>query len=260
MKCILVFLVVVLGLFPATSRADGIGVVLMHGKQGGPDAPHLAYISQQIEKAGFPVDRPTMCWSRTRIYDRSLTDCMADIDASIARLKNRGATTFVIAGHSLGGFGAVLYGSAHDGLKGVIALAPAPGPGVARRPDITASLQRAQTLIAGGRGDEVQSFSDSNTGPRGVITIEVRATPTIFMSFFDMSGPANLVTNASKLKAPVLWVSGTRDASQLAREVAYDRVPAQPLNRYIQINAGHMDTPEIATDTVVAWLKEIAKN
>ena len=105
-----------------------------------------------------------------------------------------------------------------------------------------------------------KASSDSNTGPRGVITIEARATPTIFMSFFDMERPANLVTNASKLKAPVLWVSGTRDASQLAREVAYDRVPAQPLNRYIQINAGHMDTPEIATDTVVAWLKEIAKN
>lgn len=244
----------------SAARADGIGVVLMHGKQGNPDQPQLAYISQQIEKAGFPVDRPTMCWSRTRVYDRTLLDCMADIDASIARLKNRGATAFVIAGHSNGGMGAIAYGSLHEGLKGIIALAPAPPPGVVNRSEIIASMQQARSLIAAGHGDEFQSFTDTNTGPHGIIAIQVRATPNIFVSFFDMSGSANIVADAGRLKAPILWVSGTHDPSQIPRERGFDRAPANPLNRYVQVDAGHMDTPNAAADAVVAWLKDVAKN
>ena len=80
------------------------------------------------------------------------------------------------------------------------------------------------------------------------------------MSFFDLSGAANLVTNTSRLQAPVLWVSGTRDLSQLARTIGFDRAPANPLNRYVQVDAGHMDTPDAAADAVVAWLKDVAKN
>jgi pimeloyl-ACP methyl ester carboxylesterase len=259
-KRLFILLACLLALAPAVARADGIGVVLMHGKQGTPDAPYLAYLSQQIEKAGFMVDRPTMCWSRTRVYDRSILDCMADVDASIDRLKNRGATAFVVAGHSNGGMGAIVYGSRHRGLKGIIALAPAPGPGVVNRPEIIASMQQARTLIAAGHGDEFQSFTDTNTGPRGVVAIQVRATPNIFVSFFDMSGPANIVADASQLTAPILWISGTRDPSQLASQTGFNQAPANPLNRYVQVNAGHMDTPDAAADAVVAWLKDVAKN
>ncbi len=257
---ILVLIALLVGFATGAARADGIGVVLVHGKQGTADQRELAYLSQQIERAGFPVDRPTMCWTASRIYDHTLPDCMADIDASIARLRLRGATAFVVAGHSLGGLGAVLYGATHDGLKGIVALAPAPGPRVANNPAVKPSVQRAQALIASGQGDEVQSFADSNTGPSGFTVIQVRATPKIFLSFLDMSGPANLVTDASQLKAPVLWVSGTKDQSQIARELGFDKAPANPLNRYLQVDAGHMDTPGAATDAVVAWLKEVAKN
>ena len=260
MKHIVLLLFAWLALGPIAARADSVGVVLIHGKQGSPDAPHLAYISQQIEHAGFLLDRPTMCWSRTRIFDRTIADCMADIDASIGRLKSRGAIAFVIVGHSLGGVGALYYGAQHDGLKGIAALAPAPPPGVVRRPDVAASIQKAQTLIAGGHGDEFQSFTDSNSGPHGVVTIEVRATPNIFMSFNEMRGPANLVNDATQQKAPVLWVSGTRDSSQLPRSAAFDRVPANPLNRYLLIDAGHLDTPEAAANAVVAWLKDVTQH
>jgi len=242
------------------ARADGIGVVLIHGKEGNPDQPQLAYLSQQIEKAGFAIDRPTMCWTSSRIYDRSLPDCLADIDASIGRLRARGATRFVVAGHSLGGVGAILYGSTHAGLKGVVALAPAPGPNGPKRPEIAAEIARARDLIAGGHADDVQNFADTNTGRGGFVTITVRATPTIYLSFVDMSGPANLVTDAGRLKAPILWVSGTRDPSQLPRELGFNQAPNNPLNRYLQINAGHMDTPEAAADAVVGWLKDVAKN
>jgi pimeloyl-ACP methyl ester carboxylesterase len=245
---------------PGSAFADRIGVVLLHGKQGFSGQRPFAYLVQQLQNAGFMVDQPDMCWSRTRIYDRTLPDCMADIDTSIARLKNSGATSIVVAGHSLGGVGAIYYGSTHDGLKGIVAMAPAPGPGIGRQPEIIASLKDAHDLMAAGQGDVARTFTDYNTNSSGSGPIEVRATPAIFLSFLDMSGPANLVGDAAKLKAPVLWISGTRDPSQMPRTIAFDKVPANPLNRYAQIDSAHMDTPDKAANQVVDWLKELAKN
>jgi pimeloyl-ACP methyl ester carboxylesterase len=182
---------------------------------------------------------------------------MADVDASIARLRNQGATAIVVAGHSLGGFGALYYGATHTGLVGIVALAPAPGPGIARRPEIVASLQRAQSLIGEGQGDVFQNFTDINTNARGTGPIEVKATANIFVSFFDMSRGANMVTNASQLKAPVLWVSGTRDPSQISRTAGFDQTAPNPLNRYEQIDSAHMETPDKAADIAVDWLKAL---
>lgn len=249
-----------LALSPTSAFADRLGVVLIHGKQGIPGERPLAYLTQQLQSAGFMVDQPNMCWSRTRIYDRALPDCMADIDTSIARLRNSGATGIVVAGHSLGGFGAIYYGSTHDGLKGIVAMAPGPGPGIDHQPVIVASLKQAHDLITAGQGDVFQTFTDYNTNASGTGPITVRATPAIFLSFLDMSGPANLIADAAKLKAPVLWISGTRDPSQLPRAVGFDKVPPSPLNRYVQVDAAHMETPDKSADAVVDWLKELAKN
>lgn len=257
MKRYLFLLVCLVGLLPGSARADRVGIVLIHGKQGFPGARPLAYLQQQLQSAGFVVDQPEMCWSKTRIYDRSLPDCMTDIDASLARLKNLGATSIVLVGHSLGGFGAIYYGSAHEGIKGVVALAPAPGPGVARRPDIAGSLQRAQSLIAAGQRDVSQTFDDTNTGVGGIVAIQVRATPAVIVSFFDMSGPANMVSDVGRLKAPLLWISGTRDQSQLSREAGFNRAPGNSQSRYTQIDAGHMDTPDKAANQVVDWIKSL---
>jgi pimeloyl-ACP methyl ester carboxylesterase len=253
-------LLCLLALVPTSAFADRFGIVLIHGKQGLSGQLPFAYIVQQLQSAGFGVDQPDMCWSRTRIYDHALPDCMADIDVSIARLKNSGATSIVVAGHSLGAVGAIYYGSTHDGLKGIIAMAPGPGPGIDHQPVIIASLKQAHDLITAGQGNVFQTFTDFNTNGSGTGPITVRATPVIFLSFLDMSGPANLVMDAAKLKAPVLWISGTRDPSQLPRNVAFDTVPPNPLNRYVQVDAAHMNTPDKAADQVVDWLKELAKN
>lgn len=247
-------------LLPTSAFADRIGVVLIHGKQGLSGERPLAYLTQQLQGAGFMVDQPDMCWSRTRIYDHALPDCMADVDASIARLKGSGATSVVVAGHSLGGVGAIYYGSTHDGLKGIVAIAPGPGPGIDRQPVIIASLKQAHDLMAAGQGNVFQTFTDFNTNASGTGPITVRATPAIFLSFLDMSGPANLVTDAAQLKAPILWISGTRDASQLPREAGFDKVPPNPLNLFVQVDAAHMDTPDKAANQVVDWLKELAQH
>jgi len=253
-------LLCLIALLPFDAHADRLGVVLIHGKQGIPGQKPFAYIIQQFQNAGIMVAQPNMCWSRNRIYDRTLPDCMADIDAAVAQLRSSGATSIAIVGHSLGGVGAIYYGSTHDGLKAIVAMAPGPAPGFTQRPVIVDTLKRAHDLMEAGQGDVVQTFTDFNTNASGTGPIEVHGSARMILSFLDMTGPANLVADTSKLRAPIFWVSGTRDRSQLPRAAGFDKAPANPLNRYEQIDAGHLDTPDKAANDVIAWLKALPSN
>ncbi len=235
------------------TTAPVIGIVLLHGKQGDP-AQFGRGLATAFEAAGFPVDRPEMCWSQRRIYDEAFLDCLNDIDAAFARLRQRGATAFVIVGQSLGGSAALAYGARHDGLKGIIALAPAPAPGIARRPEIAPEIERANALVAAGHGDDKESFTDLNVAVR----FTVDTTARIYLSFLAIDGPANLVANAVHLKAPVLWVSGVQDPTQMPRSLGFDRAAPYALNRYVEVEADHFGTPAAARDTMLAWLKEVA--
>jgi pimeloyl-ACP methyl ester carboxylesterase len=194
-----------------------------------------------------------MCWSRARIYDRPFLACLDEIDAAIARLRARGATGFVVAGQSLGGSAALAYGARHDGLLGIVGLAPAPAPGVARRPEIARSLEQAKEMVANGRGDQRASFSDINERP-----ITVEASAEAFLSFLALDGPANIVQNSAHLKAPLLWVAGDQDGTQQGRDFAFGKAPSSPLNRYASIHSTHLGTPEAGGDAVLGWLKEVA--
>ena len=105
----------------------------MHGKQSAPGEHDD--LAGALVRAGYAVERPEMCWSNRRIYDLPYLDCLREIHAATARLKSRGATEFVVAGHSLGANAALAYGAVNRGLKGIVALAPGHRPEVlSRRP------------------------------------------------------------------------------------------------------------------------------
>ena len=238
--------------FAAPVRAETIGVVMMHGKTGTP--AQFDGLAAAVEAAGFPVERPQMCWTRSRIYDRTYLDCLADADAAAARLKARGATGIVILGMSFGGNAALGYGARRPGLKGVIALAPASNPDQLRdRPPIARGLAEAQALIAAGKGDERRTFTDLNNGSQ----IEVTATPKIFVSFFGKDTPGEFSANAARLTAPLLIVSGSADPTQRGIDAVYAHAPHDPHNAHVTVNSDHIGTPNAATAAVVAWLKNL---
>jgi pimeloyl-ACP methyl ester carboxylesterase len=239
---------------PCASAQDRLGVVLMHGKQSAPEQ-HLP-LADAIAAAGFLVDRPEMCWSERRIYDRAYLDCLRDIDAAIDRLKARGTTAIVVAGHSLGANGALGYGARHK-VKGVIALAPGHTPELrAALPRIAESLDRARRLIAERRGDARATFADFN----GDLAINVTTTASIYLSFFAPDSPAVMPVNAARLAAPLLLVAGTADPFQRGPDYIFARAPAHPLNRYVTVSAGHFATSAASADTVVGWLRAIARH
>lgn len=195
-----------------------------------------------------------MCWSRSRIYDAPFPDCLREIDAAVAALRAGGARRIVLAGLSLGGDAAIVYGARHPELAGVIALAPAAQPQLLNRnPQVAQSVAQARQMVAAGQGGQRSSFTDTNNGR----TFTVVCTPAIFLSFLEPGGPAEFSAVLPQLRVPVIWVAGTQDRSQDQAAALFARLPANPLNCFVQVSAAHLDTPAAGAGAVLDWLKTL---
>ena len=233
--------------------AETIGIVIMHGKDAKPAHIGIASLARALAGAGFLVDEPDMPWAERRGYDVDYEQAMTEIDTAVARLKARGATIIVVAGHSLGANAAIGYGARRPGLKAVVALAPGHSiDAPSMRPKFAESVAKAKAMVAAGRGEESETFTDGNHGT--LFQRQVRAR--IYLSYFDPEGPAATARNASRLSAPLLWVVGERDPlSKLGPDYAFAKAPANPRNRFASVEADHMGTPAAAAELVIAWLK-----
>jgi esterase/lipase len=248
MRAFYIAAVAVLLSWPAHSE-DKVGIVLMHGKEGLPG--QLALLGNALTATGFMVERPEMCWSRRRIYDRAYLDCLRDADAAAEKLKVAGATAIVIAGVGLGGNAALAYGARREGLKAVIALGPAPPiEFLSKRPAIAKSLSEAQGMIAAGRGDRQRMFADVlRDGP-----FEVETTANIYVSFFGANSPGIMPDNSGKLSAPLLIVSGMADPTQRSIGYVFARAPVNRLNWHVTVTADQRGAVQIARGIVPLWL------
>lgn len=232
--------------------ADRIGVVLLHGKNGTPR--QLAVLDHALAAAGYAVAAPEMCYARTRIYDRDLGGCLAAVDASITRLRGEGATRLVVGGASLGALVAFAYAAGHPGLAGIIGLAPAGNPpGLGKVPEIARSIAAAQAARAAGQ-DGPARYADQVVGE----IIHVRAAPAAYLDFLGPDSPIVMARTLPRLRAPLLWVAGTRDATQSIGRKAFARVPANGLSAYATVDADHQGTPDASGEVVVAWLRRLA--
>jgi len=240
--------------FLPSSWAQGrLGVVVMHGKQSAPK--QHGPLADAIASAGFPVERPEMCWSERRIYDRNYLDCLRDIDTAIARLAIRGAQGSVVVGHSFGANGALGYAARHE-VRGVVAIAPGHRPEIlAQRAPIAESLERARNLITAGRSNIQATFADIN----GDVVFAVITTPAIYVSLFGPASPAVMPVNAARLTAPLLYVVGDADPLQRGPEEIFAKAPPHPLNSYVAVPAGHFATSAAAAETVTAWLAQLSR-
>lgn len=183
------------------------------------------------------------------------------MDNAIAQLKAQGATAIVVGGLSLGGNGAIAYGATHTGIVGIIAFGPADDPTrKSQRPEVAASLARARQLIAQGQGDTKTTFDDFNTNTGGSFAMTVTTTPRIFVSFNDPNALTRLDPNLSKLTVPILWVAGDGDPTQGSASTLFQKVPVNPLNRFVTVHSNHIGTPDAGTDAALAWLSQLSKS
>jgi pimeloyl-ACP methyl ester carboxylesterase len=240
---------------PSDAEETKLGIVLLHGKQD--KAPyHVGSLAQKLRGARYLVAAPEMPWSRNRIYDASCEDAMLEIDKAVEALKKDGARKIVVGGLSLGGSAAVAYASRRDNLAGIMVLAPGHFPELQRPREIFASsVTRAKEMVAAGRGDSTDSFSDFNMGK----IFNSRASAKNYLSYFDPNGPAVVPTNAAAIRSPIpiLWVVGTKDPVTRPSSYAFDKAPSHPKSKYVAVDAGHLETPAAAAEQVLAWLQSL---
>ncbi len=230
-----------------------VGIVLLHGKTGSP--AQFAGMQNMLVETGYGVETPEMCWSARRIYDEPLDKCFGDIDAAVKRLKADGFEAIVVGGHSLGGLVALAYAASHDGLAGVIALAPDGEPSdFTRHAKVAQSVKRAAAMLKAGQGDDTVRFTDRVLGRY----FTIHATPRAFLSFLGPGSDLKPARLLPRLQAPLLWVAGTRDSSQRDAAALFQRAPENSLNRFDRVNADHLGTPGAALVPMLDWLGRLS--
>jgi esterase/lipase len=240
--------------FTSHAEEGKVGIVLLHGKQGKAGYGPLGSLAQKLKRAGYLVASPEMPWSSNRIYDASYDNAMLEIDKAVASLKKDGAQKIVVGGLSLGGNAAVGYASRRNNLAGIIVLSPGHFPELGKQRAIYASsVAHAKERLAAGHGDSTESFTDSNMGK----TFDCRTSAKVYLSYFAPEGPAVIPTNAAAIRSPIpiLWVVGTQDPAIRPSSYAFDKALTHPKSKYVAVDAGHLGTPDVATEQVLRWIQ-----
>ncbi len=246
----------------AVHAQDGnpkIGVLMLHGKNpGSNNDPNMSRIKPVLEGAGMLVLFPDMPWSRGRYLDGNWDKAMAEMAGHVKTLRSQGATKIVIAGHSLGVPAAMSFAARGGDVQALVLLAPGHVPAryyaSPQSKVVRESVDEARALVAAGKGDSRERFSDINQGKQ----LNVTATAKDYLSYFDPESDADMGVTAPRIPAatPVLTVVGEDDGiSKYARPYFADKLPANPKSQYLEVKANHLTTPVVASEAVVQWIK-----
>lgn len=236
-----------------------IGVLMLHGKNpGSNNDPNMSRLKPVLEGAGMLVLYPDMPWSRGRYLDGNWDKAMAEMAGHVKTLRSQGATKIVIAGHSMGVPAAMGFAARGGDVQALVLLAPGHVPAryyaSMQNKVVRESVDEARALVAAGKGDSRERFSDINQGKQ----INVVATAKDYLSYFDPASDADMGVTAPRIPAgtPVLTVVGDEDGiSKYAKPYFADKLPANPKSQYLEVKATHLTTPVVASEAVVQWIK-----
>ena len=249
---------VVLTLGASGVHASDVGVVFLHAKGSDPQSRHTSGLVERMRKEGMSVVMPEMPWSKSRGYDASYPDALAEVHRAVEALKQQGVNTVIVAGHSLGANGAIGYAAHYADVHGVAAIAPGHVPelnGFQKKLD--GSVERARAMVADGREDESARFADINQGTRST----VKTTPSIYLTYFAPDGAAVIPANVMEMNesTALLWIVGEKDRmAGRGQSYAFSMAPANELNAYVVVKGGHKATPSKGEDEIIGWIKRVA--
>ena len=243
----------------AASAQQRIGVLMLHGKNPGSNMDrNFSPMKATFEGQGWLVTFPDMPWSGIRYLDGNWDKAMGEMAGHIKGLRDQGATKIVIVGHSLGAPAALSHAARGGDAQALVLLAPGHIPlGYYTFPSLKVvhdSVNEARALVAAGKSDSRERFSDINQGKQQTVI----TTAKDFLSYFDPTSDAEMSVTAPRVPAttPVMTAIGETDPL-FSRIRAYyvDKLPANPKTQYLEVKGGHLDTPRNASDEVVKWIK-----
>lgn len=242
---------------------ERLGFLILHGKNpGGPYLPNFKNLIDNIQRENWLFMLPDMPWSRGRYLEGDWDQAMQEIANHVNTLKGQGATKIILIGHSMGCPAAMSYVARGGDASALALLAPGHSPhGYYTWPVAKAvreSIDEARALVASGQGEEgTYRFYDLNQGQR----LSVVTTAKNYLSYFDPQSDAEMGRTASKIPTsiPVLTVIGEKDPLFKSLKNYYvKKLPPHPLSDYIEVAGGHMETPNIAADKLIAWVQKVA--
>lgn len=250
--------------FSIATAQDKIGVVLMHGKQGGgPQDSSLEVLDRKLRAAGIEVLKPEMPWSFNRFIDGNWDGAMSEIKAHVEKVKQSGATQVVLIGHSIGSPAAMSYAARHGDISAIALLAPGHVPyyfslcipfSPIKMCAVKDGVEFARKQVDAGNADKKQGLNDINQGRRNVVWM----TPRDYLSYFEPTSDAEMSVTAPKIPSsiPVLWVMGDRDyLIREGRQYVFDKLPSNSKSQYLEVSANHTTAPAVASDQIVNWVK-----
>jgi len=265
LRALTVTAVLLLSVFACDSYAATdmkTGVVLLHGKWGN-SSLHINHLATAMRERGYIVLTPLMPWSKEREYDGDYAAALEIIDRNIKELRqNGGATTIILAGHSMGANAAIAY-AAHgqEKIDGVVAIAPGHTPDRNNyQQAIASSLNKAREMISAGKGSEQALFVDLNGGRKANINM----TAATYYSYNSPDGMASMPINAAKVnqRIPLFWIlAGESDVLYTAgKEYVFAKWPPHPLNTYLLLHTTHLNAPDTAKDAILEWIDTLGHN
>lgn len=248
---------------PAAAQ-ERIGVLMLHGKNPGSNMdPNFGVVKGVFERQGWLVAFPDMPWSRGRYLDGGLDKALAEIAGHVKSLREQGATKIVIAGHSMGSPAGMAFAARGGDVDALVLLAPGHAPvGYYTQPwgkPVHDSINEARALVAAGKGDARERFSDINQGRQQTVVTSAKD----YLSWFDPVSDAEMSVTAARIpaKVAVMTVIGEKDPLfRTIRVYFVDKLPANPKNRFLEVPGGHLETPRVASDEVIAWIKTAVAN
>jgi hypothetical protein len=52
---------------------------------------------------------------------------------------------------------------------------------------------------------------------------------------------------------------GNKDPATRPSSYAFDKAPPNPKSKYLVVDAGHLDTPDVAADQIILWIADLWK-
>jgi len=246
--------------FPALAQPTGpkIGVLLLHGKNPGSNQdPSMAGLKTAFEATGWKVLFPDMPWSRNRYLEGDWDQAMQEIASHVKALQDQGAERIVLAGHSMGVPAAMGFAARGGTVHALVLLAPGHVPrGYYTVPALKAvrdSVDEARALVAAGKGDSVERFTDINQGRRMPVVITARK----YLTWFDPDSDADMGVTAPRVPASVPVFTAIGESDPLFKGVRgyfVDKLPGNPRSQFVEVGGGHLDTPANVRDRLLTWI------
>ena len=232
-------------LFTPSGELSDLALVFVHGVAMNFYLPPLAIFGQELAQRRhhcFVINTRGHDWiaragNLTKFggsaYE-NLEDCLFDLDAALDYLHKQGYRRFVLVGHSLGAIKSIIYQGTRQRVD-VVSIVSCSAPKqfyserVSRQPGFLETIEKAETMVAEGRGGEL-------------LSIAVGATPGIFSARTHLDKYGRDDRNdcrpyAKRIGCPLLAIVGSAEP-KFFHEYAQELVAAAGTNSTFKLVDG----------------------